>query len=81
MNPTSFQAWLTRAIQHTLGRAGAPAPWTLWCDPRLEWRELLQRTSGDSGFALLTCDPRAQAHGELLLRHRFAAAEPAPRVV
>lgn len=83
MNPTSFEAWLLGQVRDVLGRDAAPAPWLLWCDPRQEWRELLQQAAQDGPFELWECDASAGgwAHGELGLRHRFAAEDPAPRVV
>ncbi len=80
-NPTSFEAWLLRHVQEVLGRRSKPAPWLLWCDPRKEWRDLLRQAAKDAPFSLWESDPTPGAHGELVLRHRFAAEELTPRVV
>ncbi len=81
MNFTSFEAWLIRQVHDVLSKRASSPPWMLWCDPRQDWLELLERAARDGEFDLWACDPAPEAHGELILRHRFAGEELAPRVV
>ncbi|MDP2646836.1 MAG: hypothetical protein Q8P24_18020 [Desulfobacterales bacterium] len=62
-------------IQAVLSKPVAPAPFILWCDCQREWKELLQKTCGD------TIELWADEGSELLLRHCFAKEERKPRVV
>jgi len=71
----SFKNCLFEQIQSVLSKPVVPAPFILWCDPAREWKELLQKTCGET-IALWT----EEAH-ELLLRHRFAKEERKPRVI
>lgn len=80
-HPTSFKAWLVERVRDVLSRRSAPAPWILWCDPRQEWRELLSEASEAAGFELWTTDPAPGAHGELVMRYRFAAEPVVSRVI
>jgi len=66
MSDRSFKNWLHEQIQSVLSRVVMPAPFILWCDPAREWKELLQKTCGDS------IELWAEEGHELLLRHRFA---------
>lgn len=75
MNDRSFRQWLHEQIQSVLLKPVAPAPFVLWCDSRQEWRELLQKTCGD------TIELWAEDAHELLLRHRFVREERRPRVI
>ncbi len=77
MNETrlmSFQLWLLTQIKSSLERQSS---FLLWCDPEQEWLGLLQDAAASAGFELWA-DPEEP---ELLLRDRFYAAAPAPRVV
>ena len=75
MKDYSFKTWLLDNIQPVLSKPVEPAPCILWCDPALEWKELLQKTCG-SDIELWADDEH-----ELLLRHRFAREECRPRVI
>jgi hypothetical protein len=71
----SFKNWLFEQIQSVLSKPVEPAPFIIWCDPAREWKELLQKTCGD------TNELWAEEGHELLLRHRFAVEERSPRVI
>jgi hypothetical protein len=71
----SFNNWLFEDIQSVLSKPVEPAPFIIWCDPAREWKELLQKTCGD------TTELWAKEGHELLFRHRFAVEERRPRVI
>ena len=62
-------------IQSVLSKPAEPTPFIIWSDPAREWKELLQKTCGD------TIELWAGEGHELLLRHRFIHEERRPRVI
>src|SRR5690242_160604 len=72
----TLRSWLRDQILGVLGRKTIPPPLLLWCDPDLEWRELLIAAAEGSAFELWADDKH-----ELILREQLRAAPPKPRVV
>jgi hypothetical protein len=72
----TFRTWLRAEIKAILERKEATAPLMLWCDPELEWREMLIGAADGGGFELWADDKH-----ELVLREELRAAPPKPRVV
>ncbi len=72
---SSLKKWLLEQILLVLSRPVQPTPFILWCDPKQDWKELLQKICGDH-VALW-----AEDCPELLLRHRFATEVSKPGVV
>ena len=75
MKENSFKSWLVDDVQSVLSKSVEPPPFIIWCDPAREWKELLQKTCGD------TIELWAEECHELLHRHRFAIEERRPRVI
>lgn len=73
----SFAGWLRGKISSVLDNTSSSSALFLWCDPELEWIEILQNVSGDGVFELWA----DRDEHELLLRDRFYREERRPRVV
>ena len=71
----SFGAWLSKRIDLLFPNGPGDTGLVLWCDPRHEWRELLERCAQVGGFELWSDED------ELLLRDRYIREPPARLVI
>src|SRR5438270_588440 len=76
MTELSFRTWLRAEVGAILERKGATTPLLFWCDPDLEWHELLIAAADGGAFELWAYDKH-----ELVLREELRAAPAIPRVV
>ena len=77
----SFRDWLAREIREVLVRPGGAPALLVWCDPERQWRDLLWACADAEGFELWAPREKEPESHELVLRDRFLAEPPRPRIV
>ena len=63
MAELTFRGWLRAEISAILERKTSVPPLVLWCDPDLDWRELLVAAAERGAFELWAEDRRADSAG------------------
>lgn len=77
----SFRDYLVGQLKSVLARKAQPPPFVVFCDPDLEWLELLRAAAEHAGFELWAPASAEPQQHELLLRDRFYREPRSPRVV